>query len=151
MNVRVKLLQTLREEMKRRGNKTRAEERCIKMFVQHHLTLDSAEHRNSRGFPFAEEQRGGLSLFRACRSVRSRATGYQRGNGRSLWLCQMPNFTSDSLPSLPSLATTAGAVFHRRFIFLPYELCFFSFLPLLFSLSFSLFHATFRGRAEFQS
>lgn len=34
----------------RRGNerdKMRAEERRIKMFVQHHLTLDSAEHRNS--------------------------------------------------------------------------------------------------------
>lgn len=46
MSVRVELVQTVRERMKPRGNKTKAEERHIKMFVQHHLTLDSAEHRN---------------------------------------------------------------------------------------------------------
>lgn len=57
-------MQTPREQMKPRGNKTKAEERHIKTFVQHHLTLDSAEHRNLDSRVREGAKIGGRPLFR---------------------------------------------------------------------------------------
>lgn len=142
--------------MKQRGDKTRAEERHIKMFVQHHLTLDSAEHRNLDARSRRSKDRRTFSLFRgepilSLSERKERATGgtsgEQKGRGGvSLVMpdakfyerCPLPN---PSTPSLPSLATTtAGAVFHVVF-FLPcklfFYLCSFPFRSLPFSLSLS--------------
>lgn len=70
------------------------------MFVQHHLTLDSAEHRNSD----SRSRRTFLwgNLFRACRSVKSELRGLRMDGGSEAeaWLCQMPNFTSNAFFSL---------------------------------------------------
>lgn len=156
MNVRVKLFQ-----MKQRGDKTRAEERHIKMFVQHHLTLDSAEHRNLDARSRRSKDRRTFSLFRgepilSLSERKERATGGTSGERKGvsgyarcqILRCPLPN---PPIPSLPSLATTAGAVFHVVFFALQAVFFIFALFPFILSLSLCLFHATFRGRAEFQS
>lgn len=100
------------------------------------------------GFPFAEDVslfRG--NLFRACRSVRNELRSFRRADGGRVWLCQMPNFTSNA--PFPLICRDDGRRrFPRRF-FAVTELSFFYSYPLFLSFPFCL--RTFRGRAEFQS
>lgn len=105
MNVRVKPFQMKQRENR---NRTRAEERHIKTFVQHHLTLDSAEHRNLDARSRRSKDRRTFSLFRgepilSLSERKERATGGTSGErkGGGLWLCQMPNFTSDAPSPTP--------------------------------------------------
>lgn len=138
MNVRVKLLQTLREEMKRRGNKMRTEERRIKMFVQHHLTLDSAEHRNSR------DSCSRRSKDRRTFSIPSLSERKELRNiSGELWLGSlvMPDakFYERCPPPLFHPSWRRRPAPFSTVVFLPYELSFFFFtfalLPFILSLS----------------